>query len=323
MDKGIDKGIGKDDIEKYIFEKFQIVDQLAEKSIRNHCKKHICGDTTFSLLYAWQNKFQYSYGIINECVILLEKGLDKRISCILPEQDKDLMKKAVETMRQLFGESDMPFYLEYVQEELLEFYKEIAKEMDLDIWIFSNRDDDDYIYDTQNFLALDGKKNKTKRGSLNWFLRNYPWAEIKYYDGHNETIKEDCLKVFDGWCNGRSCEECVYGCEKQAVVRFFDIFNPQYHKIAVSYWNGSPLSFAVSETISEDMCCYYFQKNIKPIRGLTYWLNREMVLQCPEITYINLGEDMGVKGLREDKTCLRPIELKKKYTVKLSAKEKR
>ena len=36
MDKGIDKGIGKDDIEKYIFEKFQIVDQLAEKSIRNH-----------------------------------------------------------------------------------------------------------------------------------------------------------------------------------------------------------------------------------------------------------------------------------------------
>lgn len=313
----------KTEVEKHIFEKFQAVDQLAEEKFRTCCKKHVFGDTTFSLLYAWQNNFQYSYRIIDGCVVLLEKGLNEQISCILPEQDKSLMKKSIAEMHQLFETLDMPFYLEYVHEEMLEFYKETAQELGLDIDILTNRDDDDYIYETQKYLSLDGKENKTKRGSLNWFLRNYPDGVIKFYDGQNEQIKEDCIRVFDEWCKGHNCQQCVYGCEKQAVVRFFDIFHPQHHKLVVFYWENQPLSFAISEAISEDMCCYYFQKNIKPIRGLNYWITRELTLQCPEIAFLNLGEDMGIKGLREDKTCLHPVELKKKYTVRLSAKEKK
>ena len=51
--------------------------------------------------------------------------------------------------------------------------------------------DDDYIYRTEDYLSLDGNKNKTKRGSLNWFERNYPGVKIVYWDGINEKIKND------------------------------------------------------------------------------------------------------------------------------------
>ena len=80
-------------------------------------------------------------------------------------------------------------------------------------------------------------------------------------------------------------------------------------KLKVTKWNLSGSSY--DELIEK----YYFQKNASKIRGLMYWLNRQMLLDWPDIKYFNLGEDMGIKGIREDKSSLRPVELKKKYTV--------
>ena len=67
--------------------------------------------------------------------------------------------------------------------------------------------------------------------------------------------------------------------------------------------------------INADTVCYFFQKNRQRVRGLTYYLNREMALTDTDITYINLGEDMGLPGLREDKRSLHPCEQKKKYFI--------
>ena len=77
------------------------------------------------------------------------------------------------------------------------------------------------------------------------------------------------------------------------------------------------MSFAASEQVNPEMDCYYFQKNAMRIRGLTYWLNREMALERAHVKYINLGEDMGLPGLRMDKAGLHPCKHGAKFTVKI------
>lgn len=252
---------------------------------------------------------------VEDCIVVRENGFDNRRTCILIKKKNAAPFSVVEKIAGLFDTLELELCFGYVREEDLEFYNQAAKRLGKKISAVSDDMDDDYIYRTEDYLSLDGNKNKTKRGSLNWFERNYPGVKIVYWDGINEKIKNDSLLIFDKWCSGHECSNCFYGCEKKAFERFCDIFDKSHHRLAVSYYQNNPLSFAASERIGENMEIYYFQKNASKIRGLMYWLNRQMLLDWPDIKYFNLGEDMGIKGIREDKSSLRPVELKKKYTV--------
>ena len=306
----------KTDEKEMVLQKyFHVVDKEAEKYFQPYNGEHIFGDTTFSLLYAWQKHFNYMYMQVEDCIVVREKGFDNRRTCILIKKKNAAPFSVVEKIAGLFDMLELELCFGYVREEDLEFYNQAAKRLGKKISAVSDDMDDDYIYRTEDYLSLDGNKNKTKRGSLNWFERNYPGVKIVYWDGINEKIKNDSLLILDKWCSGHECSNCFYGCEKKAFERFCDIFDKSHHRLAVSYYQNNPLSFAASERIGENMEIYYFQKNASKIRGLMYWLNRQMLLDWPDIKYFNLGEDMGIKGIREDKSSLRPVELKKKYTV--------
>ena len=112
-----------------------------------------------------------------------------------------------------------------------------------------------------------------------------------------------------------ACEDCVYGCERKAFSRFLELVDDDRFCLAVSFAEDEPMSFAACERIGPELDCYHFQKNARPIRGLTYWLNREMALARRSARYINLAEDMGLHGLRQDKMGLHPCRLEAKYTV--------
>ena len=274
------------------------------------------GDTTFSLFYAWKDEFHYVYREFGNVIVILEKNRNGKISCIFLKKDTNLAPVFWE-IYQIFQKNNIPFCIKYVSQEELNLYMQTLKEIGLYANYFYDKADSDYIYKTKDFLLLDGKENKGKRGKLNWFYRNYSEVKLIFYEDGKNNLKEDCKKIFESWCKWHRCENCVYGCEKKAFLSFLEVFDVKYHKMAVSYWKEEPLSFAISEKINSETISYFFQKNSKKIRGLTYWLNREMALQHQEVTYINLGEDMGMQGIRMDKTNLHPYELKKKFLIEV------
>lgn len=303
--------------EQKIYEQFKKLDREAVEDFEPYRNLHTCGDTWFSLMYAWYHRFHYVYRVMENCIVVLEKGIDERVSCILLKKKGENIDSVVKKLYDMFQQAEMPLYFEYVGEEDIGLYQAAAERLGKTIKISSREEDSDYIYRTDAFIAMNGKENKGKRGDINVLLRQYPDIHLKYYDGVDEQVKKDCMAVFEEWCSLHICDNCFYGCEKEACFRMFDIFDPSCHKIAVSYAVGKPLSFAMSERINEEMVCYYFQKNGKRTRGLTYWLNREMALLHQDVTYINLGEDMGFQGLREDKSSLHPCEMKKKCWIEV------
>lgn len=303
--------------EQQIFSQFQLIDKDAKALFEPYRYTHVFGDTGFSLMYTWEEQFHYAYRFFGEHLVVLEKGIDDRLSCILLRKEGEHMDSVVEELYQIFEEAGLPLYFEYVAEQDLCFYRQAIEGMGKQMKSTAKEEDSDYIYETEAFLSLDGKENKRKRGDLNHLNREFSDIYTRFYDGKDDSLKEDCRKVFEQWCGVHDCENCFYGCEKQACLRFFDIFDEKYNQIAVSYADGKPLSFAISERMNADTVCYFFQKNAKKVRGLTYWLNREMALRHTDVKYINLGEDMGLSGLREDKTSLHPCERKKKYFIKV------
>lgn len=274
------------------------------------------GDRSFSLIYAWQESFMYAYRIIENTIAVLEYGIDGKLSIILFYKENTDIFSAVFELYKIFSDFRLTLKFEYVSEKNILVYETAAKKFNKKAKVFFNPDDSDYFYETSDFLALEGKYNKKKRSDTNYLIRNYPDIEVVSHSRENNII-ETSIGIFDKWCDVHNCEDCFYGCEKKAFLKFMEIFDEKYNKLCVSYYKGKPLSFALSEYIGNDTVCYYFQKNAERIRGLTYWLNAEMAKKHINIKYINLGEDMGINGIKKDKESLRPSFLKPKYSVEI------
>lgn len=301
--------------ERLIYQHFSKITPEDDAVFAPFHQNNLFGDTTFSLLYAWESEFQYAYRQWDEVLVVLEHGVKGRLSCIVLWKDAARFTPVAADLYRMFRQAELPLYFKYVREEDLPLYLQAAAKIGESAEVAGIWDDSDYIYRTEDFLSLTGKQNKRKRGDLNNVVRHYPDLRVEFHGRAGRDLRRECLDIFGSWCTGRSCGRCVYGCELNAFRRFLEIFDQGRHRLAVSYADGQALSFAACERINPEMDCYHFQKNVRPIRGLTYWLNREMALECPKATYINLAEDMGLPGLRQEKMGLHPFKREAKYTV--------
>lgn len=276
-------------------------------------KNNVFGDTTFSLIYAWRSYYRYQYFDFGEIIVIKGHGINEKEGYILKKKHPGArLDSAIERLLEYCEVQGHTLTIEYVSEEVLEEYQACVKALGLQAEIRSIRDYSDYIYRTDAFISLQGKQNKSKRGDVNWLLRNHPSLQ---YVRYTPELREDCLNIFEHWCQGRNCSECYYGCEKKAFMELLDLYHPDRYRIGLSYCDGIPLSFAVAEQTGKDTMSYYFQKNRERIRGLMFWLNQQMALEHPDVEYINLGEDMGLPGIQMDKESLHPCKMLHKYIV--------
>lgn len=303
--------------EEHVYREFAPVTLDAEKHFVPFYKRNLFGDTTFSLIYAWEDRFRYAWRKWEKTVVVLEHGMEDRLSCIVLWEDLEEFCQAAKWLHELFHEADLPLYFEYVRQRDLSQFLQAAGRIGEGVDVRSLWDNRDYIYESEDFLSLEGRRNRGKRGDTNSLLRQIPNLRMERQGENGRDLRQDCLRVFDQWCTRHECRQCIYGCERKAFARFLEIPDHPRYCLAVSYDGEEPLSFAACERIGEDLDCYHFQKNARPIRGLTYWLNREMALGRPEARYINLAEDMGLPGLRRDKESLHPCRLENKFTVQI------
>lgn len=273
------------------------------------------GDTAFSMLYAWAEKFDYRRRFYNDLIAVAGKGISGERGFLLIRRSKNIsIDKAVNEIFELCRKADITPVFEYISENELDDYINAARKIGKNSEISFMEEYSDYIYKINDYISINGNKNKSKRGGYNFLINNYPNLN---YVSYNKALYEDCMKIFNEWCNGHQCWKCYYGCERRSFERFMDIYVPNRHIIGLSYIGAKPLSFAVFEKINKNTVCCYFQKNAQKIRGLTYWLSRQILLELEDIEYLNLGEDMGIEGLITDKILLRPCEKLKKYTVRI------
>lgn len=273
------------------------------------------GDTAFSMLYAWAEKFDYCRRFYDDLIAVTGKGINGERGFILIRNSKNIsIDNTVNAILGLCRKAGIMPIFEYISEYELDDYVHAAHKNGKKAEISFSEKYSDYIYKVNDYISINGNKNKSKRGGYNFIINNY--SDLKYVRYNNDSYA-DCIKIFNEWCIAHQCEKCYYGCDRKAFERVMDIYVPNRHIIGLSYIGTKPISFAVCEKINKNTVCCYFQKNAQKIRGLTYWLSRQILSEFDDIEYLNLCEDMGIKGLITDKTLLRPCAKIKKYTVKL------
>ena len=275
------------------------------------------GDLSFTSCYLWAECMHYRVRITPYAVFVLGLGADHEIGVyVLFQENARLIADDLLFLRELFAEANIPLRLECVSEHDLTLLRELPCSCEVSY----DENYSDYIYDNAGFPDLCGLRNKSKRHEYNRFARLHPDAVLVPGHFRDDPVRRDCEAVFDSWCARHSCAECRFGCEKKAFGRLKDIEMPERHLLGIVYEKGQPLSFGFGELLTENCVFFHMQKNADSIDGLSYFLHCNMAKQMhPGVQFINWGEDMGLEGIRRNKSRYHPVEWRKKYSVLIRA----
>ena len=265
-------------------------------------------DDTFTNYWCWGLSFQYVYRIIGDTLAVVYEGLEKTAYCNLLPGPSGELKYAITVMRDIFRREGLTPVFDYVPEDWLPLYREAGFPLEA-TW---DRDLDDYIFRTSDFVNLEGSENKSKRRELHLAAKQ---GELSHVLLNQETFEDACT-VFDDWCSWHKCEDCYYGCERDAFHRIREVWTPRYYGI-VAYLEGKPIGFSVTETL-KGIACYIFQKNSINFRGMTFYLSYHSCFVPGHPEWFNWGEDMGLPGMRLNKSRYRPTYMLHKYQVVLT-----
>lgn len=103
-------------------------------------------------------------------------------------------------MAQQAMEENMPLYLYGIVPEMKEQLENIFPGV---FEYREERDHFDYLYLRMDLARLQGKAYQTKRNHVNKFRKNYDYR----YTPMTAEMVQDCLVMYDEWCEARHCEE--------------------------------------------------------------------------------------------------------------------
>lgn len=286
------------------------IDITDSSLFKEYAKNNYFADTTFQMLYGWSGSCHFCISSVEGGICCMGIGVDDNLSCGIIAKDSPGIKNCVDRIRSILsGRSEI--IIDNIPEEQLCAIRECLDSDGVEYCIESDEDFADYLYTIDNYISLDGKQNKTKRGNMNRLLREYP--DIRYEEYTGDKI-QDVLEVFRGWCSCYDCSKCVFGCEYDALQRMMEVYDDK-NVCSIVYIGEEPVAFSLCAVISDDVIACLIQKTKYPIRGLAYYASYCIKDRYQGSRYIDLCEDMGIEGLRMDKKSLHPDLMVNKYRV--------
>jgi len=186
--------------------------------------------------------------------------------------------------------------------------------------ISEDRDSYDYVVDAHKISQAKGKEYSDFRYKLSRFQKEQPrgYRQINF----NPSKNSDCQKasrLAQRWARSKKDRAETYEDETYAFNRF--LFAAQHHadklvNVAFEY-RGELIAFASCEILPQRMAIAHFLKYDPGYRGIYQALVHRMCaeLVANNVNLLNIEQDLGIAGLREAKTHLRPVNFLKKFSL--------
>lgn len=178
-------------------------------------------------------------------------------------------------------------------------------------------DQNDYVIPLQESSELKNI-NDHKIEAYENFVKSNPGYEILEIDISNEKIRDDILSLFDTWAKQRNKSKDDVNVERMAVLRLLKNHS-LFNLIALGlYVSDSLVGYIIDERVKRPFVIGHFIKANFNYPGVYEVLNRESAKKhlLEEYKYINIEQDLGLKGLRVSKMQRSPVFFLKKYSVK-------
>lgn len=288
-------------MEETEFKRPELEDRAVISHYFHHHTSRSC-DRCFANVYLWSRKYPVKWAVAEDTLIFKRED-ETHLSFAFPAGKDGDVKRALEAMKAYSAKKGYPFSMYSVTPDNFE---------KLESWypgrfqVEYNRDEADYVYESEKLATLPGRKLHGKRNHINHFKAAYEgrWG----YEAMGQENLEECFQMALKWRNENGCEEDV---EKNAemnvtlnALRLFDELGLVGGLLRV---DGQVAAITMGEPVCSDTFVVHIEKALAGIEGAYPMINQQFVAHaCMGYRYVNREEDTGLEGLRQAKLTYRP-----------------
>ena len=299
----------KGKVEIMIFKRLMLEDKnIFEEFIYPY--KFLSCEYSFTTLYIWREACDICFAIYKGALIIKKKDFEGRYYFMQPlGYSKENLKEIIDVLIEYKTKDNMDYLFKDLDEDFMEEIKVIYGDTQ-GIYIKEDRDNFDYLYETEKLIKLSGKKLHGKKNHYNSFVKNYNYEvkEIK----EPEVIR-DVIVAAEKWYESNKADY-ILNCELQGikdVLRNIEIVNTK--GIAV-YVEGKIVAFSLGEKLNDNLAVIHIEKADVKYSGVYSFINKTFVdRNFSDVKIINREQDLGLAGLRKSKLSYHPLKLEKKY----------
>ena len=253
---------------------------------------------SFTNMYIWQEGYNISYCVDDGFLFVKSRHSHDCSYYVFPCGEGD-RKKAIEKMMDDAHIGGCKCVIAHMSPQECAYMRENYG----DLFEFrEDRNNAEYVYETESLISLSGKKLHSKRNHVNTFLNSYnsEYREITR-DNINEA-KDFCLKQI--------MERDEHDEELSATKKLFEGFFELGLSGAMLYADGVLCAVSVGEMLSRDTAVIHLEKADTDYKGSYAAINNLFAKnRFSDTKYINREEDMGIEGLRRAKESYKPCHM--------------
>ncbi|EQB87487.1 hypothetical protein J2Z44_000514 [Clostridium punense] len=292
------------------FKNLTIEDKNIIKPYITPYKFNTC-EFSFATLVIWSRACNIEYTIEEGVLIIKKKDYHGKSHLVqLLGYDKNSLKPIVETLKEEKKTTGLDYLFKEVE---WNFVQDLIQVYGDQVIYEEDRDNFDYIYESNSLITMTGKVLHKKRNHFNKFDKGYNHRlEII----NSLEVREDCKRVAKIWHDSYGIYDKLTDYELEAINQVLDHWDLLDLKGVAVYVDNNIAGFSIGEIVNEEMAIIHFEKGDKDYSGVFAFINQKSTeMLYSDIPYINREDDMGLPGLRIAKMSYGPVKLEKKYTI--------
>ncbi len=281
---------------------FKPLDAHALETIKDYLSRtHYLGsDYSYFAYMIWFDRVEYAEG---DRALFLRAFFDGRLRYWQPlVKDGQTYRGAVEQLP--------PLCTFFCCSE--EFAAEFSREYDSRY----DRNYSEYIYLTEDFISLVGKRYNAKRNHVHKFKALYNYEMTPYTPAERGEVLEFEEEWFEAHRFENENAEQSAMREREIMFAAIDATADGKTVCDLLRVDGKLVGFSVGERLSDECAVIIYEKADVAYDGIYSFLAHEFAARnFSDCKYINRQEDMGLEGLRKSKLSYCPEFLLDKYVL--------
>ncbi|MHA1191834.1 MAG: DUF2156 domain-containing protein [Promethearchaeota archaeon] len=278
----------------------------------------VTSEFTFTNLYMWRNFYGLNFIEWKEHLILFSRDIFKKKKEPASGNKNSLYffppvgPNPTEIIISLFKElKDLEFHR--VPEAITNTIQNSVDFQSLNLQILGDRDNWDYVYETENLKTLPGNSYRQNRRWLNKFLETYDYEFKILTENEVNRVKELQLE----WCILRECEDDEGLKEEElAIYDALDNYSTLGFQGALICVDEKCAAYTFGEMLNPETMVIHVEKAHIDYEGAYQAINNLFLKNSFEnVIYVNREQDLGVPGLRRAKESYKPIRMIEKSII--------
>jgi len=272
----------------------------------------ICNDTVGGV-FMWRNYFNMEYALFNETVIFKAKAKYDDVDTVFSLPFGRDYHEGIYNVAEYCRSSGLPIAFYDITEEDFEPLQNVFGGASTILKKHTNEDWNDYIYDAQALIKLEGRKYSGKRNHINQFKKEYTNWAFEEITPDNIALVSDFYRAYSENLTFKTKTALEDHIKTIEVLDNYKLYGLLGGLLKVG---DSVVAFSLGEC-KGDVLHVHTEKANTQYKGVYQVINNEFAkyYSGEGISFINREEDDGDPGLRFSKNSYHPCKIVSKYIV--------